>query len=142
MKFFRMILIFTLLLVLAACSDKKTPASSEAQKGEKQEAKNEHQIDSTLEEVLAEDTNADLFYLNGIVFVNAGDLKWVKELDNKIGDKIAEIKKQTTNPEEIKDQTATILPVGTKIYKLEDYPGPVYIAVVDEKEIPYLGLIE
>lgn len=142
MKYFRIILIFTLLLVLTACSDKKTTASSEAQKEEEEVVEKEHQIHSTLDEVMAEDTNADLFYLNGIVFVNATDLKWVKDLDKKIGDEIAEIKKQATKPEEIKDQTATVLPVGTKIYKLEDYPGPVYIAVVDEKEIPYLGLVE
>jgi hypothetical protein len=144
----RKILFIVLLLlsfVLASCGGERT---STGEKGGEEEigegVKNEAKMDitelPTVDELLESNPNADLFILNGIIYNNAQNIEWVNKLELEIGSEVAEIKQQSTNPQELKDYAATILPVGTKIYEPTDFRGPVYIAVVNGTEIRYFGL--
>ncbi|WP_242634691.1 hypothetical protein [Bacillus timonensis] len=83
--------------------------------------------------------NVDIFLLDGIVYSNAQDVDWVQGLEYKIGEQVGEIKKQSNKVKGFRGETANILPVGTKIFETDT---PVYIAVVDGKEIRYLKMIE
>lgn len=59
------------------------------------------------------------------------------------GDKLMEITEVSSNRElaELSDGTASVLPVGTEIYKCQNR-GDFILALVDEEYIPYFGLIE
>jgi hypothetical protein len=95
----------------------------------------------TVEEILQNNKDADIFMLNGVVYTNAEDIEWVNAKKLTLGEEVVEISKQTTDSNKIENGTATKLPVGTKIYEpLEK--GDIYIAVVEGKEIRYLGLRE
>lgn len=83
--------------------------------------------------------NADIFFLNEHVFSNAQNIEWVTELEYELGEQIGEIKKLTDKASKFKNGTANKLPIGTKIFETDT---PVYIAIVDGREIPYLEMIE
>jgi PBP1b-binding outer membrane lipoprotein LpoB len=127
----KMILVVLLLaMAIVACSNQATPKEPEIV------------LDNpTPEEILAENENADIFVLNGIVYSNAEDIEWVNEKELTLGEEVGEIKKQTSNSDEFENYTATLLPVGTKIYQPVE-KGDIYIVRVDGKEIRYLGLRE
>lgn len=59
------------------------------------------------------------------------------------GDKLMEITEVSSNRAvaELSDGTASVLPVGTEIYKCQNR-GDFILALVDEEYIPYFGLIE
>lgn len=59
------------------------------------------------------------------------------------GDKLMEITEVSSNRvlAELSDGTASLLPVGTEIYKCQNR-GDFILALVDEEYIPYFGLIE
>lgn len=59
------------------------------------------------------------------------------------GGKLMEITEVSSNRElaELSDGTASVLPVGTEIYKCQNR-GDFILALVDEEYIPYFGLIE
>lgn len=67
--------------------------------------------------------------------MNLQDLGWNETLQKYFT-------KQTVDSKQFNGGTASKLAVGTKIYKLANHPGPVYLAVVDGETIPYLGLME
>ena len=83
--------------------------------------------------------DADIFFLEGIVYSNVEDVDWVQELDYAVGEEVAEITKQSNKAWNFKSGTANKLPVGTKIYRTA---SGFYIAIVEGKEIPYLGQYE
>ncbi|MEH7237825.1 hypothetical protein [Bacillus sp. JJ1562] len=83
--------------------------------------------------------NADIFQLDGIVYSNAHDVDWVQELDYTVGEQVGEINTHSERAFRFSDGTASILPIGTKIYETDT---PVYIANVDGQEVPYLKMIE
>ena len=66
-------------------------------------------------------------------------MEWVDELDYKLGEQIGEVTKQTDKASSFHNGTANKLPVGVKIY---DTNTPVCIAIVNNKAIPYLKMIE
>ena len=121
-------IVLFLSVVMVACSNQITP----------KEIKIVYD-NPTPKEVLTE--NADIFVLNGIVYINAEDVEWVYEQDFTLGEQVGEIKKQTTNSDEFENYTASKLEVGTKIYETVE-KGDIYIVIVDDKEIRYLGLRE
>lgn len=82
---------------------------------------------------------ADFFVINGIIYTNVEDAQWVQELAYELGEQIGEIQKQTDKESEFENFTANQLPVGTKIYKTNTR---LYIAIVQNKEIPYIKMIE
>ncbi|MET3695798.1 hypothetical protein SAMN05877753_102671 [Bacillus oleivorans] len=95
----------------------------------------------TVDEILEDNRNADLFLFNQIVYTNAEDLEWVKAKELTIGEEVLVISKQTNDRNKFDDGAATKLPVGTKIYKPVE-SGNILVAIVDRKEIRYLGLRE
>ncbi len=92
----------------------------------------------TPREVLKEE-NADIFLMNEVVYAKAIDIDWVTESEYTIREEVAEISKQQNRAIGFNNGTANILPVGTKIY--ETGQGFV-IAIVGEKEVPYIALLE
>jgi len=83
--------------------------------------------------------DADIFQLNGVVYSNADDVEWVLKTNYTVGDEIGEITKQSDEARSFSNGTANVLPVGTKIY---DTDAPFLIVVINDKEIPYLPMIE
>jgi len=94
----------------------------------------------TPKEILSENPQADIFQFNGIVYINASDVDWVMEQELKKGELVGEIKKVSSSF--FKDGTASILPVGTKLYNTKNLNGDIIIAEYKDKLIPYLGLYE
>lgn len=86
-----------------------------------------------------ENEDADIFVLGSIVYSNARDLEWVKELDYTIGEQIGEITNQSSEAKDFKSGTSNKLPNGTKIYETDT---PAYIVIVEGTEIPYIAMIE
>ncbi|WP_058306383.1 hypothetical protein [Gracilibacillus massiliensis] len=120
---------FFLVITLIACNNQPTD-NSEQQIG-----------NPTAEEILADNENADIFVLNNIVYSNAEDIEWVKEQDLTLGEKVAEINKQTSNSDELNNYAATQLAVGTDIHAPIENSG-ILIVIVDGEELRYLGLVE
>ncbi|WHX28080.1 hypothetical protein QNH47_09605 [Virgibacillus halodenitrificans] len=96
----------------------------------------------TPKEILADDENADIFFMDGTVYTNAENIEWVKKEDLTIGKEIGVIKNQTDNSEEFENFTASKLPIGTEIYEPQNKSGSIYIVKLNNEEIPYLGLVE
>ncbi|SDQ78999.1 hypothetical protein SAMN05216232_3618 [Virgibacillus subterraneus] len=94
------------------------------------------------EQLLAANKDADIFATIDVVYINAENVSWVNELELSLGDEYFEITKQSTTPKEFESGTASKLPVGTKIYNPAKENGPILIAVIKGKKIPYLGVIE
>lgn len=89
----------------------------------------------TVEEILSQDPDADILYMDDIVY--ATNIDWVDELSLTKGEEIGEIEKNTTNPKEFINKTANVLPVGTKIYRAKGSNG---MLIADDKY--YYGLVE
>jgi hypothetical protein len=122
--------VLLLAMAIVACNNQTTPKEPEII------------LDNpTPEEILADNENADIFFLNGIVYSNAEHIEWVNEKELTLGEEVGEIKEQTSNSDEFENYSATLLPVGTKIYQPVE-KGDIYIVRVDGKEIRYLGLRE
>lgn len=92
----------------------------------------------TPEDFLAND-DADIFMLDDIVFVNAEHIDWVAERDYTVDAKVVEITNKTHKAPDFVHGTASMLPVGTPIYKTDT---AIYVAVVEDGEIPYLKMVE
>lgn len=126
----KLLLILLLSIVLVACNSQTTSEMSGNDTG-----------NPTAEQVLQNDKDADIFVLNDIVYTNAEGIEWVYEDDLTLGEEVGEIKKQTTDGDAFENFTASQLTVGTKIYEPVENSS-IYIVIVDDKEIRYLGLIE
>ncbi|GLO64555.1 MULTISPECIES: hypothetical protein [Oceanobacillus] len=83
--------------------------------------------------------NADIFLLEDTVFSNAINIEWVQEEEYTIGEEIGEISFQSNEAKDFENGTANKLPVGTKIYETDTQ---VFIAIVENREIPYLQMVE
>ncbi len=95
----------------------------------------------TVEQVLLEDKNADIFLLNDIVYINGEDVEWVNDLELTLGQEIGEIKKQSNDSDSFENFTATKLTVGSKIYETVEQ-SDIYIVKINDEEKRYLPLIE
>lgn len=122
MRYFLMIL-FVSIIVLTGCSSK----------AEQSVTKN-----PTPYEFL-QNENADIFLLEDTVFSNAINIEWVQEETYTIGEEIGEISSQSNEAKDFKNGTANKLPVGTKIYETDTQ---IFIAIVENREIPYLQMVE
>lgn len=92
----------------------------------------------TVEEVLNEGRE-DIFLFDDVVYLNGEDIDWVQEREYVLGEAVGTITAQATVAEEFENGTANVLPVGTVIYNTDT---ELNIAIVDEKEIPYIPLVE
>lgn len=95
---------------------------------------------ATPEEVLKTDTNADFFIMENTVYKNAEDVQWVKDISVKDINLLGRINK-TKVKRNFKNWNATVLGVGTEIYKLEDRQD-IVLAKKDDKYIPYIKYVE
>jgi len=122
------------LAILAGCNQVEVGNSGKA--NDKLETHN-----PTAEEILSKDPDADIFQLDGIIYSNASHIEWVQTEDLTTGEAVGTITKQYADGLAFEDEIATILPVGTKIFKpLKG--GGILIVKLNDKEIRYLGLIE
>lgn len=96
----------------------------------------------TAKEVLKQTPDADIFQFDGIVYQNASEIDWVRELQPVAGAKVGAITKTYRNGSAFRDGTATKLPAGTDIYASEPHVGPLLIVRQGGRDIPYAGLIE
>lgn len=89
----------------------------------------------TVEEILLQDPDADILYIDDIVY--ATNIDWVDELALTKGEEIGEVEKNTTSSKEFINKTANVLPVGTKIYRAKERNG---MLIADDKY--YYALVE
>lgn len=96
----------------------------------------------TAQDIVGNNSDADIFQFNNIVYSNASDIEWVQQADLTIGERVGAITKQYQADQVFEDSMATKLPIGTEIYEPVKRHGSVLIVVVNGKEIRYLGLLE
>lgn len=134
---------FIILFILGSCGN-ETVTKKYGIDYEYEEHRDELQTEDevhTVKEIMEADPDADIFILDQVIYENGTDLEWIQKLKLEIGDEVAEIEIRTTKSDELTDNAATKLPVGTKIYKVNNFKGPVYIAIVEENAIPYVGIV-
>ncbi len=134
--------ILAAVLLMAGCQEQSREPAERVQTGKPVQTVDTARIGNpAVDRILADDRDADLFLMDGVVYMNAEPLDWVRAQTWHKGEMVMEVTKQTVNSEEFANGTATKLPVGTKIYAAVE-PGDDYIAVVNGEEIRYLGLRE
>lgn len=124
-----LLLIIFSLIILVACNSSNIEKTSTI-------------ANPTPKEILSDDKSADIFIVEGSVYMNAEDIDWIMEEELFKGEKVGEIKHQTNDSEKFNDFTASKLPIGTEVYEPVDNHGPIYIIELNGEVIPYLGLIE
>ncbi|MFJ8236056.1 hypothetical protein ACIQ34_09955 [Ureibacillus sp. NPDC094379] len=72
----------------------------------------------TAHEILKNDPKADIFQWNGTIYQT--NIYWVNELVLSEGDFVGVINYHTSNPNNFKDSSANVLPIGTEIYKVNE----------------------
>src|SRR5690625_7866445 len=85
----------------------------------------------TAVEILDNDHDAGIYQYNRLVYINASKIEWVKENTYERGPEISEIRKQSVEGEKFTDETARILPIGTKIYQ---GVGNGHLLVTEERD--------
>jgi len=98
----------------------------------------------TAMDILADNPDADIFQLQGIIYKNAKDIDWVQSEELSIGEKVGTIAKQYKEGMAFEDGMATKLPVGAEIYEPAEKVGPILLVRLgpNERVMRYLGLIE
>ena len=131
-KIYLLLGLLILVFIISACSTRESNNTD----------KRINTGNATVEEVLLGDENADVFLFNDIVYKNAEGIEWVVNQVLTLDQEKLKIKKQTNNIDEFTNGVATTLPAGTKIYETIGGKGDILIAIVNGKEIRYLGLRE
>ncbi|MFD0048135.1 hypothetical protein ACFVHQ_02145 [Actinomycetes bacterium NPDC127524] len=91
------------------------------------------------EEVLSLDSNADIFQYDGVIYKT--NIDWVEELSLTKEVQIGEIKTNNDNHTYFKDEMATILPVGAKIFSAKER-GDILIVEFKGEIKKYLAIVE
>lgn len=95
------------------------------------------------EEILEADPEADIFQLEGVIYQTGID--WVEELTLTKDQFVGEIKSRNDTHTNFEDEMATKLPVGAKIYTVEegeDVSGPILLVETNGSLLSYYGLVE
>ncbi len=90
--------------------------------------------------ILKEDSNADFFIINSIVFINAENIDWIEKIELRKGDLLGKITK-TNVKSNFKNWNATQLKKGTLIYQVIEQDNIVLVEL-ENKFIPYLKYVE
>jgi hypothetical protein len=117
------------LLLLTACSQTKQHSSETIQ-------------NPTAEEILTENSDADIFQFKGIIYTNASKIEWVQQSKASIGKQVGKITKQYKDGIIFEDEMASKLPIDAEIFESGTKNGPILIIKINGKETKYLGLIE
>lgn len=122
MKYFKAALIFfTLLFILVGCSfSTKNNASPKR--------------------ILQNNSEADIFIIDNVVYHNALDVMWVKELTLEADGLLGKIER-TCVKENFNNWDATKLDVNTEIYQVAQR-NDILLAKVGAEFVPYLKYIE
>ncbi|WP_188456690.1 hypothetical protein [Virgibacillus oceani] len=131
MRYF--ILILFGLIILAGCTETSTNKSEELPKST---------VNPTAADVLNENSNADIFQFNNLVYAKGSRLAWMQGEDYQKAEQIGVITKKTSNSSEFGNGTATKLPAGTKIFNTTKEHRKVLIAENDGEKDFYIALIE
>lgn len=92
------------------------------------------------ENILKRSSDLDLFVVNNVVYVNASEVEWAKELELTKSDILGKINK-TGVRQNFTDWNATKLEVDTCIYSTEEREDLVLVEVGD-RLVPYLKYVE
>lgn len=92
------------------------------------------------EEVLKENPNADFLIIDNTVYKNVEDVQWVRDISVKEGSVLGRINK-TKVKRNFKNWSATMLDIGTEVYKLEGRED-IVLAKKEDKYIPYIKYVE
>lgn len=97
--------------------------------------------DVSAESIIKNDPNVDLFLMNEIVYVNAINLDWVKEVEFEIIDGTLGKILRTGIRKDFRNFDATKLSIESYIYKVKARND---IVIIKEKDllIPYLAWVE
>lgn len=91
------------------------------------------------EYLYSENPNIDMFVYQDIAFVNASNIDWVAKLDLTKGDLLGTIE-DTGVSKKFKDWDATLLDIGSNIYKSEQ--SDILLVESNGLMVPYLKIIE
>ena len=83
--------------------------------------------------------NADIFLFDGVVYKNAIDIEWVQERELTLGKEVGSITRNSKTIFRFKNNTATILPRGTKIFRTYERSGDILLVKIGDEVIRYLG---
>lgn len=95
---------------------------------------------ATPEAILKDDPNADFFIMDNTMYKNAMGIDWVKDIPLKKGNILGRVNK-TQVRRDFKNWNATVLGVGTEIYKLESRED-IILAKKADKYLPYIRYVE
>lgn len=90
--------------------------------------------------ILQNNPEADFLIVDNIVYLNAADVIWIKELTLEVGGLLGKIER-THVKENFTNWDATILDVNTEIYQVAQR-NDILLAKVGTEFIPYLKFIE
>ncbi|RPF55419.1 hypothetical protein [Aquisalibacillus elongatus] len=124
------LLFFVIIILLVGCND---------QSNNQPDLEISKNLDA--EDILENNPDADILMVDDIIYKNAKNINWVQEKNYTLGEKIGVVEKVTDSHSQFDNFSATKLPKGAEIYEPKE-KGDIYIVVVDEKEIRYLGLRE
>lgn len=97
----------------------------------------------TAEDVLASNPNADIFQFDGVIYQTGID--WVEELTLTKDEKVGEIIHKNETDTNFEDEMSNKLPVGAKIYSVEEREeigGPILLVEFRGNLLSYYGLVE
>jgi hypothetical protein len=120
-KFKTIIILFMIICLLTGCSGSTADNASP-------------------EAVLKNNAQADFFIMNSTAYINAVDVDWVKGLTFNAGRLLGTIKNNGVK-KKFKDWDATILDIGTEIYKAEDR-NDIVLVETGNTYLPYLKYVE
>nr|WP_300005154.1 hypothetical protein [Tissierella sp.] len=84
-------------------------------------------------------SDIDMFVYEDTVFENVSEIDWVKELELTKGNLLGTIK-ETAVSKDFKDWDATILEIGSNIYKTDR--ADILLVEINGLMIPYLKIVE
>ncbi|MFB4169428.1 hypothetical protein [Virgibacillus sp. JSM 102003] len=101
----------------------------------------------TAKDILKGNPDADILKLDGLIYSNVSDREWLDDNRYTKGEKIGEIKKQTTATWWFRNFFATKLPKGTKIFmsngkEYGEYPPSLVIVEINNEELVYQAMVE
>lgn len=83
--------------------------------------------------------NADIFLFDDVVYKNAIDIQWVQERELTLGEEVGSITRNSKIIFRFKNNSATKLPKGTKIFRPNEKSGDILLIKIGDEVIRYFG---
>lgn len=96
----------------------------------------------TATEILEEDSDADIFQHNGLIYINVSEQEERSGNTYQKGKQIAKIKQKSKDCSLFRDGTASKLTVGTEVYQVVG--EGLYILLIEdgEEDLIYMAMLE